>query len=338
MNQAPNIIQYSKNNYSIANLIKIELLQFEDMARNKVIEQLGIIYKKTKKLLLQDKIDTYRYSKVPPIIQIEPTNYCNLKCICCPVPWMSRKRGYMTFDLFKKIIDDASQIGVKQVDLFLHGEPLLHPRFIEMVTYIKTKKLRVIITTNGTLFEKEKTELLLQSGVNSNDMVLFSILGYSKEVHEMIQKGVNHEKVVSNIRYMLELRKKLNLDGPEIGVDFWTTPENEHEKNQYEEFWRGIVDSVIVNPASQVWGVENKQEVKIPPRNKSCWLLWKRMCITWDGYVSSCTSDVNGEYLLGDLNKQSIREIWNNEKMLSLKKLHKKRKFQEIPLCSKCDW
>jgi radical SAM protein with 4Fe4S-binding SPASM domain len=308
------------------------------MARNKVLEELGIIYEKIKKLLLQDKIDIYRYYKVPPIIQIEPTTYCNLNCICCPVPQMSRKRGYMDFNLFKKIIDDAAQIGVKQVDLFLHGEPLLHPCFVEMVTYIKTKKLRVVITTNGTLFEKEKTEELLHSGLNSNDLVLFSILGYSKEVHEMVQKGVNHEKVVNNIRYMLELRKKLNLDGPKIEVVFYATPENEHEKNQYEEFWRGVVDGVNVYRASQSFREVKKQEVKIPPRNKSCWLLWKRMCIFWNGEVTSCTSDVNGEYLLGDLKKQSIREIWNSEKMLSLKKLHKNRKFQQIPLCSHCDW
>lgn len=305
--------------------------------RNKVIEELGIIYRKIKKLLLQDKIDTYRYDKVPPIIQIEPTNYCNLECICCPVPQMSRKRGYMGFDLFKKIIDEAAQIGVKQVDFFLHGEPLLHPRFIEMVSYIKTKNLRIIITTNGTLFEKEKTDQLLHSGINSNDMVLFSILGYSKEVHEMVQKGVNHEKVVNNLRYMLELRKKLKLNSPKIGVEFYIIPENKHEKNQYEEFWRGIVDSVNIHIASYSFGYVEKKEVNIPPRNNSCWLLWKRMCITWDGYVISCTIDTNGKYILGDLNKQSIREIWNSKKMISLKKLHKKRKFQEIPLCSKCD-
>ena len=139
---------------------------------------------------------------------------------------------------------------------------------------------------------------------------------------------------------MLELRKKLNLNGPKIEVVFYATPENEHEKNKYEEFWREIVDSVNIYPSSRAWTwrVAKKQSPKIPPRKKSCWMLWKRMCITWDGYVTSCTSDVNGEYLLGDLNKQSIREIWNSEKMMSLKKLHKNRKFQEIPLCSHCDW
>jgi len=310
----------------------------QELKSIKSFNDLKKFFQKIIKQTVRNSLNKYYNYKIPPIIQIEPTNYCNLNCLCCSVSRSSRKKGYIGFDLFKKIIDDASQIGVKQVDFFLHGEPLLHPRFIEMVTYIKTKKLRVNITTNGTLFEKEKTEELLHSGVNSNDLVLFSILGYSKEVHEMVQKGVNHEKVVNNIRYMLELRKKLNLDGPKIEVVFYATPENEHEKNKYEEFWRGVVDGVNVYRASQSFREANKQEVKIPPRNKSCWLLWKRMCIFWNGNVTICCSDVNEEYILGNLNKQSIREIWNNEKMLSLKKLHKKRKFQEIPLCSHCDW
>ncbi|GAI91258.1 unnamed protein product, partial [marine sediment metagenome] len=90
----------------------------------------------------------------------------------------------MDFDFFKRIIDDASQIGVKTIHLYLHGESLLHPQLVEMISYIKSKNLEFNLTTNGMLLNKEKIELILHSGVSSADHIVFSILGYSKEVHE----------------------------------------------------------------------------------------------------------------------------------------------------------
>jgi len=46
-------------------------------------------------------------SKIPASLQIGATNYCNLNCICCSADRMKRKKGYMDFDLFKKIIGNA---------------------------------------------------------------------------------------------------------------------------------------------------------------------------------------------------------------------------------------
>ena len=157
-----------------------------------------------------------RDTNVPLSLQIEPTNHCNINCICCPRERMERATGYMDFGLFRKIIDDASEIGVKRVHLYLHGEPLLHPRIVNMIGYIKSGGLRITIATNGMLMNKEKIEGILHSGVNSGDHFMFSILGYSKVVHEGIMRGVNHEKVKKNLLYCLEMRKLYKLNGPII--------------------------------------------------------------------------------------------------------------------------
>ena len=83
----------------------------------------------------------------------------------------------MKFDLFKKIIDDASQISVMGIDLYLLGEPLLHPQFVEMISYIKSKDLRVNVLTNGMLLNVEKVESILRSGLNIADNITFSMYG-----------------------------------------------------------------------------------------------------------------------------------------------------------------
>ena len=149
--------------------------------------------------LLPRVIGTFaRHTNVPPSLQIEPTNHCNLNCICCPTLASTREKGYMDFDLFRRIIDDASQIGVKRVHLYLHGESLLHPKIVDMIGYVKSKAIGFHLTTNGTLFNKQKIEAILRSGVNSADHIIFSILGYSKKVHEKTMKGVDHDKVLEN--------------------------------------------------------------------------------------------------------------------------------------------
>ena len=102
------------------------------------------------------------------------------------------------------------------------------------------------------LFDKEKIEDILHAGVDSSDYFIFSILGYSKEVHEKIMAGVNHEKVTQNIMDFLMLRKKNKANGPIIETVFYSMPENIHEKEQYTKKWQDIVDRLVpVNEISE---------------------------------------------------------------------------------------
>ncbi|MCK4799188.1 MAG: radical SAM protein, partial [Spirochaetes bacterium] len=162
-----------------------------------------------------------RDTKVPPSLQLEPTNKCNLSCICCSRNKMDREQGYMDMDLFKKIIDNAFEIGIKRVHLYLHGEPLQHPNIIDMIGYIKSKNIGISMTTNGMDLDKRKIKLILNSGVNIADHIIFSILGYSKDVHEKIMRGVNHDKVLKNVLDFIELRKKYKAKGPIIETVFY---------------------------------------------------------------------------------------------------------------------
>lgn len=278
------------------------------------------------------------FSEVPSTLQIEPTNYCNLQCICCASSRSTRKKGYLDFDLFKKIIDDASQIGVRDVDLFLHGEPLLHPYLDKMIQYIKSKHLRVEIATNAMALNREKMKAILHSGLDRNDRLRFSILGHSKETHEKIQSGVNHERVIKNVFEFLELQKKIQAKGPTVKIAFYVVPENEHEKKLFMKYWQGKVDQVMVPNASKSFREYKRRMNVTSPRKKYCWDLWSRMTIFWNGDVTVCCLDVDGDFVFGNLRNETIREIWNNEKLISLKKTHKERNFQKFPLCAKCDF
>jgi radical SAM protein with 4Fe4S-binding SPASM domain len=279
-----------------------------------------------------------RYHEGPPSIQIEPTNFCNADCICCSVSRSTRPRGNMNLELFHNIIDDASQIGVRRIILFLHGESLLHPNIIDMIRYIKQQNLAFNITTNGMPLNKKKIDDLLDSGLDSGDYISFSILGSSKDVHEGIMRGGNYNRVEKNARYLLNQRKKRKLNGPIVETHFYEMEENTHEKDEYIKKWRGIVDhAVISGKISEAFQKYKQREAPLPPRVRTCSHLWQKMTVFWNGDVTICNQDVDGDWILGNLKENSIKELWTSDKLLSIKKAHKKKDFSNLPLCYDCD-
>ena len=312
---------------------------FEELKFIKSAKDVRNLYDKFPYLVPRVTGNYYRKRKAPLSLQIEPTNYCDVNCICCSRDRMSRKKGTMEFKLFQKIIDDAAQNNVKRIHLYLHGEPLLHPKIIDMVRYIKTRRMGFQIATNGMRLDKANADALLRSGVDSSDHILFSILGHSREVHEMVMKGVKHDRVINNISDFLELRKSLGINGPVIETVMYVMPENKIEEVEFLKYWRNVVDHVRrVGAISQQFAKFKNGDNSVPLRKKTCKNLWERMTIYWNGDVTLCCGDLDGNYILGNLGEKSIQEIWNCNQLQAIKRLHRERQFQELALCPNCDW
>ena len=73
--------------------------------------------------------------KIPNNIMIEVTNLCNLKCQMCYNQRMKRKKGFMLFSLFKKIVDQAVDLSIENMGLYTTGESFLHPEIFKFIKY-----------------------------------------------------------------------------------------------------------------------------------------------------------------------------------------------------------
>jgi radical SAM protein with 4Fe4S-binding SPASM domain len=310
----------------------------EELKFLKSVQDIRNFYNKLK-LVVPRVIGTYEtFYKAPPILQIEPTNVCNADCICCPVPRSSREKGHMDFSLFKQIIDEAAIIGVNSIFLFLHGEPMIHPKIVDMLRYIKRCGLSFHLTTNGITFSEKAISGILRAGVDNGDHISFSIQGASPEVHDKIVGRNCYEKVLKNIHSLLRHREELKVNGPVIETVYYIMPENQHETQKYLKLWRGVVDHVRLSGEISQSFAQHGEEPEIPIiRTTACSNLWQKMTILWNGEVILCCNDVDGKIVLGNLNDQSIEEIWNSEKLLAIKRIHKKKEFERIPLCHTCD-
>jgi radical SAM protein with 4Fe4S-binding SPASM domain len=273
----------------------------------------------------------------PQYINVEPTNACNLKCVICSTSNNgSRKRGFMSLDLFRQVVGEAKSAGVQKIALFLAGEPLLHKDLPYMVAHVVSNGMEARIRTNATLLTAEKSEALLDAGV---DFLGISFDGDNKKDYESIRVGADYDQVLENIFTFLRLKKKKGLEKPFVSLQMIKLVDNPRQQIDpaFVEQFAGLpIDEFSpINPHN--WrGERNDIEQRQRGRHYyPCQFLWSALSVAWDGRVVCC-ADLNGRHALGDLGKQSLAEVWNGEEVRRHRSLLKSGRNKELPLCSEC--
>ncbi len=279
--------------------------------------------------------------RLPKLVSIECDNVCNLKCVMCPYPDMSRPKVKMSMELFSKIVDNAVEVGIKELNLNVYNEPLLDSSIFDRITYAKSRGMRVGFSTNGTLLTEARAEQIIQSGL---DWIVISIDGASKETYERIRIGADFDDVIRNTQQLVELRKASHTDKPVVTVSCVVQKDNYTElTTQLEHFRRlfkevgavnvGVVDSRKDDKTKSVLNLQVEAKTK---RVYPCQRLWLELVVLSSGKVVLCCMDYNGSVELGDLNSQRIEEIWESSKFSNIKQLHLTRQGTAISLCSTC--
>lgn len=265
----------------------------------------------------------------PLHLDIESTNACNLRCTMCGRNWMKERIGYIEWNLFTKIIDEAAEYNLPSIKLNYRGEPLLHPDIVKMVKYAKKKGiLEVQFNTNGRLLSKKKARELIEAGL---DRIIFSFDAATKETYEKIRRGSNYEKVINNIKNLINIRDKKGIKRPLTRVQMVKMPENRNEVEDFIKMWRPIINRIAVSTERNPLGTKKKIE------HFPCSQIWQRLMICWDGEVRMCCGDWYGEYVLGNIKKASIYNIWHGKKLNKIRKIHSKGDFNKMPLCARCE-
>lgn len=279
----------------------------------------------------------------PTIIWIEPTNKCNLKCIMCPNSLREKKElGFMSWELFTKIIDESSAF-IRTATLHLSGESLLHKDIFRMIAYCEDKGIRTRLHTNATLLSEENAHKLLESKLS---FLGFSFEGYNKETYEKIRVNAKFESTLNNIIAFLKLRDRMKKKKPYVVLySVILHQENEDEKNEKEKFYRFLeeehIDEIIQTSAYNWAGIFEETDLFDHHNYAStfypCPYTWTALSILWDGTVVPCCLDINGDYRLGNVKEDSLIKLWNNEPMQWLRSRMNEQNYHEIKLCSKCD-
>jgi radical SAM protein with 4Fe4S-binding SPASM domain len=271
-------------------------------------------------------------------------NTCNATCHFCTYasPLNVAPKGVMSMDLYRKIIDEAKEIPqIDSIAFSALGEPSLDRFLVERVAYARKARpdwTPFEVYTNGTNLTPAKFDALRDAGIDS---LTFSLNATSPRQHEEIMglKG-QYQKVVDNIRYAIA-----NHQGKvDVLVKAVRNEDKFNEADQVKFYmqWGIRLRPDIAPGHGQVvletnWAGENRTvEGRDFDPNSTCGRALTQFSILWDGKVTMCCFDPMNTFPLGDLNKQTIKEIYNSEKYVTFREDHDNNQAAKYELCAKC--
>lgn len=296
------------------------------------------------------KLETVIPLKTPFIINVDPSDKCNFKCKFCPTgdrdlmrKTKGRNYGSMDFKLFKKIVDDICNFAesIKVLRLYKEGEPLLNPHFTDMIKYAKERKCcdRIDVTTNASLLNQEKSIEIIEAGL---DRINISIEGVNTEQYKKFSKyKIDFKKMVENISFFYEHRKNCEMI---VKINGDTLSQN--DKDKFYEIFGDIADGIYIESIMSCWHDFDLKDVEVNKKvgiyNQElkevmvCPYVFYSFSINSDGTASACFLDWERKLIIGEVKKQSVKEIWNGGRLHELQKIFLRKERKSHPICSDC--
>ena len=285
----------------------------------------------------------------PFVIFLDPSDQCNFRCKFCPtgdnklMKKVKRPSGIMDFDLYKKIIDDLGELEkpIKVLRLYKDGEPLLNPKFSDMIRYAKKHgcALQIDTTTNASLLGPKINLELISSGL---DRINISINGLSDQSYrEFTRYKIRFNTLVDNIRHFYEHRGNCQVSIKMVGDNL---PAADHQR--FFDIFGDIADRIFIEHVAPCWptfemtdvapntsvGIYGQEirEVEVCP------YIFYSLSINSDGGVSLCFLDWARQLIVGDLKTQSFKDIWNGKLLSDYRKMHLLKKRKTHSICGVC--
>lgn len=263
---------------------------------------------------------------LPVSVSAELTNTCNLQCPQCSSGsgLMERSRGFMETNLFIKVIKELGPY-LYNLNLYFQGEPMLHPLFSTFL--YSCKDIHTVVSTNGHYLSEENADMIVRSGLNR---LIISIDGLDQKTYSTYRVGGNLSKVLEGLKNVSRAKVRLK-SSMEIEIQFLVNCFNEAQIPAVKK----LAETVKAKLSLKSMQIINSREILtwIPSVkrfsryetdngrfriksafNNRCARLWFNPVITWDGKVVPCCFDKDAEYVMGDLNNDSFRDIWDGPK------------------------
>lgn len=285
-------------------------------------------------------ISTLKHYTFPPVVIIETINKCNLNCIMCPQSELTRAVGTMPEVLFHKIIDDVAVHSPAQTQLWLAimGEVLLlKSKAVEFIQYAVDSGIeQVNLNTNLVPANEQLCEDLVKTQLSR---IIIGLDAGTRETYDKVRCGGDFDKVMKNIKTLVRVKKENGLSKPEIIPQFIVLEENKHD---LEAFKTNFMDMDVTLKIRQRlgWGdwVESPDlTMGQGEREYPCPWLNRTMSIHVTGQVAQCDAAWDGKYYFGDLNFQTIAQVWNGQ-LANLREKHWQGNFDYEPCRSCNDW
>lgn len=297
-------------------------------------------------------------------LQFELSSRCNERCIHCYIPNGKKNKGFdMPLAKVKSILDEFAELGGINVTLS-GGEAFLHKDLIEICRYCREKDLKISILSNLIALKDEDIKALKEVNLS---LIQTSLYSMTPEIHDFItkvkgsfEKTINAiEKLVAAdipvqiscplmkankegydkvLKYAQSLKVKAQTDYIMMAQSDLNTENlaNRLSLEETEKVIRTIIETDIDYNEKTLKQTSISEEMEFDlerfMKQPVCGVGYDNCCITANGDVYPCAGWQ--DYVLGNVYKQSLQEIWeNSERIKELRKVTQ----ASFPQCLKCE-
>ena len=271
----------------------------------------------------------------PYIYIIDTGNICNLRCPLCPTGYrgLERAQSLMALAQFETVIDKIRDYAV-EVILHNWGEPFLNPDILPMIRYAHASGIGTTLSSNLNLVKRGDPflEEVVDSGL---EHLTASIDGTTQDVYEIYRRGGNLDHVLRNLRYLVEYRRHARRADPLIEWQFLVMKHNQHQMDDARRLAAEIgVDRIRFTGAglpfkeltntslardwlSDLPAYRGYSPERFEPEgylyDEKCFYLYRAMTVNPRGEVSPCCVVYEQSADFGNLVKDDLSQVWNNE-------------------------
>ena len=295
----------------------------------------------------------------PFTVLIEPSSCCNFRCIQCfqsikADNYFTQNRMNMSLENFDKIIKqlkDWDGPKIKVLKLSLYGEPLINPDFCEMLRIAHESNIaeRIETTTNASLLTREVAEKMVKYQL---DYARVSIYAAEQHRHEEVTgTKIDIKKIHKNLEVLQEIKKNRNSEKPFVSPKMLDAYSEENKR--FVQMYQDVANEVYIDKPHSWIKVDDaeflkdyyKEDLKNAvddlkqnsTQRTACPMPFTTMAVRSNGDVAPCCVDFIGGTNLGNMNTNSLKEIWNSNEWFEFQKMQLENRKNENYSCARCD-
>jgi len=292
----------------------------------------------------------------PFTVYIEQTRYCNFKCFYCIHSTRDKTAGefaslgydlkHMDFSFYKDIIRQLSSFprGIKRIVFSGLGEPLMNPRFPEIVKIASDAKIadRVEVITNGVLLRPALADAILDAGITN---ISVSIQGVNADRYrETCGVNIDFEALRANLSYLYDHRGNTKIYIKIVDAALQSPDEEKSFFDLFGNYADWIYVEHLVLMQQRMEGLKalvdegkNFYNEKVDRPRQVCSQAFYFFQIGCDGDTFPCPNPGLPRSLsMGNLNEMTALEVWNGPRRRELLKKMLAFERKSIPECRDC--
>jgi hypothetical protein len=278
---------------------------------------------------------------------IEVNGGCNYTCNMCPQTegrgqdWL-RKTSLKDFE---RIVAACADHGLRIVNLEGSGEPTLNRNLPDYISIVRKYNAQPYIYTNGYKLSDDFMRRCVDAGLA---LARFSVIGYNRMQYLNWMQADNFNVIRDNA---LAMQDYIAQTGSDCTVASYHLILNQsQEQFEVEQYRKNFID--IVGSEAGIWKMHNWSGVYDPAykrqgQRRSCGRPFAPELTVRAGgtagtklSVAPCCQTLgrDSDAELGNLQTQTLEQVWNGDRYNWLRQMHAQQRFDEVPFCRDCDF